>query len=426
MRPLAVEGIYFQEWTSDTMMQTVAIDDLRSAPFTTLWNLHMQPPALDTIRAVLAYAWRPLEGYALLHKVDGSLYILWACFAGILTATMFLWFVQTTNRSLALVATTLFAFHPGAILYATLLESSFISSVLIFLTYYLLWRLYRNPRGSLIPIGLCVLALFFTRSMFQGPWLLLFIVVLVLLRVPGKHVASFSLTCGLIMAAYLGKQYYQFGTLSTHGWRGLNLCRGAGNYERYHLPDYLERLKTLPPTPELDARLPKALTRREKLTNAPNLNHVSYIELNKEIWTYCKERFFQTPWIDLLRSFQENLRIYLLPSSRYVTPHAIVDNLLWRESYERVFSAPFLVWAVGIAFLVALATATRGTIVPRFALALPALFIFIISVIAEKDENMRFKIFIEPVAYLFVVVQMTECARRVSRWWPSQSTKKNI
>jgi len=54
-RPFARDGLYFQAWSSETMMQTVSIEDLRDEPLRTLWYLHIQPPAYDAIRALIAH-----------------------------------------------------------------------------------------------------------------------------------------------------------------------------------------------------------------------------------------------------------------------------------------------------------------------------------------------------------------------------------
>ena len=57
MRPYARDGIYFQAWSSEDMMQTVPIRDLREAPLQTLLNIHIQPPGFDVIRGTLVQFW---------------------------------------------------------------------------------------------------------------------------------------------------------------------------------------------------------------------------------------------------------------------------------------------------------------------------------------------------------------------------------
>src|SRR6186713_402657 len=50
----AADGVHFQEWTSEFMQQTLPIAVLRDFPLQSLYYLHIQPPLLDTVRAVIA------------------------------------------------------------------------------------------------------------------------------------------------------------------------------------------------------------------------------------------------------------------------------------------------------------------------------------------------------------------------------------
>ncbi|HET9316669.1 MAG TPA: hypothetical protein VFQ51_13830, partial [Vicinamibacteria bacterium] len=52
-RAHAPDGFYLQKYTSEYLMQTVSVADLRDEPLRSLWYLHIQPPMLDTVRAVL-------------------------------------------------------------------------------------------------------------------------------------------------------------------------------------------------------------------------------------------------------------------------------------------------------------------------------------------------------------------------------------
>ena len=415
MRPHARDGIYFQEWTSDTMMQTVAIEDLSKHPFETLWNIHIQPPGFDTLRAGLASWWSPREGLELLHKVDRSIYTVWIIVSTLLSVTIFMWLSQTTKAWYAFFATLLFIPHPGVIFYSTLLETSFLSGFLILLTYYFLWRLAKEPSRSVLPVTLAVLSLFFTRSMFQGPWIVLFTLSLLLLRVPLKSITTFVVVCGIVMGSYLTKHYYKFETSSTHGWRGLNFCRGINSFERFSLPPYLNRVKELPAGSDEEKSLPATLVRREKLTGAPNLNHISYVEHNKEIWRYCYEQFRKMSWSHLVSSYRENIEIYFTPSSRYVTPHVIVDTLPWRDGYDKLFSKPILPVALITSLFLALLTTRLRDIPSLVALLLPGLFVLAICVTAEKGENMRMKIFLEPVFYVLIATQGYRLVSAVGR-----------
>ena len=77
-RPMAYGGIYFQGWSSETMMQTVSIADLQEEPLQSLWYLHIQPPAFDGMRAILAQIHAADDPMVTLQQVDRCLYAIWA------------------------------------------------------------------------------------------------------------------------------------------------------------------------------------------------------------------------------------------------------------------------------------------------------------------------------------------------------------
>ena len=54
----APDGLYLQKYTSEYLMQTVSVLDLRDQPLRSLWYLHIQPPMLDAVRAALAHLHR--------------------------------------------------------------------------------------------------------------------------------------------------------------------------------------------------------------------------------------------------------------------------------------------------------------------------------------------------------------------------------
>jgi hypothetical protein len=195
MRPYALQGMYFQEWTSETMMQTLSIEDLRRAPFESLWYLHIQPPLLDTIRALVARFASANEGMALVREVDQNLYRIWALGAAVLATVMFRWLQQLTNAAVAVVATLPFMLHPGIIFYATLLDGTFLSTLLIFMTYYELWKLSRDPARSILPFTALSISLTLFRTLFQWPALIVFTAALLLLRVPKARTSQSSTCC---------------------------------------------------------------------------------------------------------------------------------------------------------------------------------------------------------------------------------------
>jgi len=344
----------------------------------------------------------------LLQKVDRSIYVLWAMLCGLMAALIFWWLSKTTQMGFAILATVFFAAHPAVIFYATFLESTFLSTVLVLWTYYLLWSIWQNPQKPVLVFifAAAVLALFFTRSLFQWPSIVLFALSLFLLKVPIKRIVLFLVVCGVFTGFYLAKQHYKFGTLSTFGWSGLNLCRAIDSFERYNMRSYWSYINGIKNTEEQEHSLPSVLVRRYKISGTPNFNHVSYLRLNENMMEYCKDRLLNTPVNHLIISYLHNIWIYFQPSSRYITSNVIVDRLPWRGLYDWLFSFPVLLGLLLFAGLYWLTKAKGPDFIVGFALALPGLYIFLVSVLGEKGENMRLKFFIEPVMFIFIACQI--------------------
>jgi len=207
-RPLALQGLYFQGYSSEAIMQTVSIEDLRDEPLRTLWYIHIQPPAYDAIRALLAYVWRSEDSMSMLWQVDRTLYFLWALIYGMTGFIFFWWLSEMTNIKFAVVSSLLFLAHPASIFYATFLETTLLSAFLILCFCYLLWRIKERYYVPSILLILSFLLLFFTRSIFQWPWLLFLPVSLVLLKFPVRKIAVFIVITGSVIALFTLKQIF--------------------------------------------------------------------------------------------------------------------------------------------------------------------------------------------------------------------------
>jgi hypothetical protein len=97
-RPLAPEGT-FQEHSSEDMMQTLSLLDLREHPFESLLVLHIQPPLLDAVRAALARLWPEAPPRPLVRRVDRALYVVWTVVYATIGALVYLWLERLTARA---------------------------------------------------------------------------------------------------------------------------------------------------------------------------------------------------------------------------------------------------------------------------------------------------------------------------------------
>ena len=114
-RSYAQDGCYCLDISSEKLMQTVSIEDLRDAPLKTLYNIHIQPPALDIIRAILVQIWPAPNSATLLRHVDFLLYQLWSLLYGLVGLLIFLWIFKLTDIKIAIFATVIFLLHPAYI-----------------------------------------------------------------------------------------------------------------------------------------------------------------------------------------------------------------------------------------------------------------------------------------------------------------------
>jgi hypothetical protein len=130
-----------------------------------------------------------------------------------------------------------------------------------------------------------------------------------------------------------------------------------------------------------------------------------------------------TPISELARYFASNSKIYLQPSSQY-TPHLIVDRIPWRSVYDSATSFPILPLLLAFASLTWIARKRdRPTYIRTIGLILPVAAIAFVSIAFERGENMRFKFFLEPVAFCFLAVQVYVTGLRASALRPDQTRK---
>ncbi len=380
-------------------MQVVSIEDLRDEPLHSLWNLHIQPPAFDAIRAILAWVWKPCDSTTLVWRVDNSLYILWALVYGLTGLVVFWWLSEMSSTKFAVVCALLFLVHPASIFYATFLDTTLLSAFLILCFYHLLWRVKENRYVSGVILAVFFLSLFFVRSIFQWPWVLLVGICLVLMRFPLRRLAVFIVISGVVVGFYTVKQYLQFHLASTSSFTGLNLCNSIG-----HRVDYFDYALRFPHDGAAGSGKPKVLTRIRKFTGGVNFNNEYYLAVNHELMQLYRRQLLSTPVLQLAKSYLYNLKIYFRPSSRYAD-NVIVDRLPWRSVYDYVFSFPVLAVLLVAGVILWLLRENRGAYSGTAGFVLPAVSIAFLSIVFEQGENMRFKFFLEPVLFVFLCLQ---------------------
>ena len=110
-----IQGLYFQRWSSDALMQTLPATILHDQPLQSLYYLHVMPPMLDSIRILIAAFWNeskgPLEPY-----IDTVLYRIWILMFGVQATILFNWiFLVTRSIRLASCSFVFWVIHPSPI-----------------------------------------------------------------------------------------------------------------------------------------------------------------------------------------------------------------------------------------------------------------------------------------------------------------------
>jgi hypothetical protein len=244
----------------------------------------------------------------------------------------------------------------------------------------------------------------------------MFAVSLLLIGVPRRQVVTYSLVVGLVSGLYVAKQYQQFRLFSTSSFAGVNLANsigvgmGSARYAAY-LSDPAHPSRVTPSVPDV-------LAERTKIAGQPNFNHIDYLYLNSQLLARYVKTVRSMPLENLAKEYLENAAIYFKPSSTYSSHHVIVDRLPWTGAFNRVFSAPILLYLIALASVVWLVRTLRGHSKGKgLGMLLPGLYVLIVAIVSDKGENMRFKFFLEPVILVFLVSQFSALARAASRAW---------
>jgi hypothetical protein len=412
----AAEHLYYQAWTSEYMMQTVSVGDLRLEPFKSLWYNHIQPPMFDALRAAIAAFYPRANGEALMRRVDTGLYALWMVVYGATAVLVFSWLRRLRGARSAALGAGLFLLLPGPIFYATFLDSTLLSATLILWFFWALWRFGQGEEVSR-ELVLVSLALFFTRSVFQWPFLVVLGLSCRLMGVPRSRAFKALLPVGAVMIAFLAKQYILFGLTMTSSFGPDNFCKGLSEYcpgtTKVDRPQTTDRFHAF------------VLRRAEKLNGEYNYNQEAFLKRSFSQMEEYKALLRRLTLRRALELMKINLGFYLRPTSRY-SSHVIVDRLPWRGAFDFVLSG----WCL-VALLLASTVAwirrafaetgahRRLVLLHGLGLALPALYVALVTIVFESGENMRFRFFVEPTLFVFFWLSLSARGPRPSRESPA-------
>jgi hypothetical protein len=392
--------------TSEELMQTASVADLRSQPWLTLWYLHIQPPAFDALRAALVHTvGRGATYEELVVAVDIWLLRLWALAYGATIALIALWVGELCGRpAVGLAAAVVWALQPPALLYPTLLDSTILGAL------GLLWCSYEIWRGRALGAGLAVAALFLTRSHFQWPFALVVGVVLGLRGSRWRDLVRYAAVVALVMVPLYVKQWAVFGLPVTSSFFGDSACKSLGIGGP---PLSQPQIVAVP-----GAARARTLTRRYKPSRDRNYNQLEWLwESRARGEDYRAALRTMSPG-QLLEAYATNAAIFFEPTSSFARS-PITRLLPWRPVYDVLFSGwPYLLLCA-VCAIVWLTQGPWRTRLARAALALPVLYVVAISILFERKEGMRYRHFVEPVSYVFVVASACAALGRLRARNPS-------
>lgn len=405
----AAEHLYFHAWTSEYMMQTVSVGDLRVEPFKSLWYNHIQPPLFDAIRAVFAAVHPNSHGEALIRSVDGKLYNSWMFVYAATAVLVHAWLNRVRGVRSATIGVAVFLLLPGPIFYATFLDSTLLSATLILWFFWSLWRFGRGEAVSLELVAASIL-LFFTRSVFQWPFLVVLGVSFWLMSVPRPRAVRVLLPIGVVMMLFLTKQYVLFGLTTTSSFGPDSFCKGLSEYchgnTKVDLPKTTDRFNAF------------VLRRAEKLNGEYNYNQEAFLKRSFSQMQEYKALLRRLTPARVAEVLKTNLGFYLRPTTRH-SAHVIVDRLFWRRPFEFLLSG----WSFVILLVLSVAAwFTRCRKLPPadrtaalrygLGLALPALYVAAVTIVFESGENMRYRFFLEPTLFVFFWLSLASLRSR--------------
>lgn len=401
-----VDGLHFSILTSEDLVHTIPLEALRAEPLLSLWWAHAYPPGLDIIRlcVLLFLPDAPLSD--LLRRMDTVRLVLWAAQFGAIAAVVWSWLRDLVGPRVAALGVMLWACHPAALTYGTLLESTQLTALMLVVLVRQLWRVSRAPATSLMPIAWSQLTLLVFRALVQWPFMLITAVSMLLVGARPRQVAKITGICLLVAGAWLVKQYVQFGWWSTSTAVGSNLARSIGEPEGFDSHFELEP-DDIPITPGD----PLVLSLVYKVGGEFNHNHRNFVELHRERLSLFIDAWRHASWARLFDEYRTNFGMFLGSHRTYLQNFMITAlPVWWTAPYEALFTrAPLLVitLACGL-WWYAGRRRDRREWAQALGVLLPVVVVVFLSIVGERGENMRFRYFIEPVWWVFIVSQAAD------------------
>jgi hypothetical protein len=417
-------GVRFDKRELASSVQNIDPELLRDRLAESLWWLHGQPPGYNLF-------------LGLTLKVSGSHWAGAFQTVHLLLSLILLLVTYALGRRLRLPVAAaapialLVSLAPATITYENLLFYDFPTLVLVTASALLLARYLDRPtlgRGFAFFAVASVLVLL--RTLFQLPWLLLVLALVLVARVPPKRtLAAAAVPIAIVAGVYI-KNWALFGSPSTSSWFGMGVARltlhdvpladrrrlvAQGKLSRVSLVKPLSPLSAyaniVPPhrptgIPVLDEPL--------KSDGERNLNNIAYIEISRR-YLHDDLRLVRLRPRDLFVSVKRALELYLRPptmSGAVQRNRRALGN--WNDAFDvvvygstryanriGVFSA-LAYLATGLAGLWLIARRRWRDDTTLLFVWVTVVWVTIGSSLSEVGENWRFRLLLDPLVVLFL------------------------
>lgn len=322
-------GYLLQEWSSESMMQTLALKDVFAFGPMALWYNHLYPPLQDVLR----YAYSLPDLYHRMPpnygSVDLHLYLTYIWCFGLVNAIVYVWVRDLTrNGWWALAATLLWAIAPGYLTNMMLLDSTPLAMLFISAGLYYLYRFLRTRRLGYVPWFLAATLLAsLSRNVTQAHVLLVIVAFVVASWWLAKKRAWWVMAINVVLLALLFvmpvKQQVLYGTTDTSSFSGIHRV-GMIGIDPHTVPE-----------PEFPDHI---LGNAERFQS--KYNNTDFIRDNYRLTQGSYDAWLGDPVgtaAGALRSLTITVPEALRQSSAYVD-NLLVAEIPWKGVYDWVFS----------------------------------------------------------------------------------------
>lgn len=443
-------GVRFDSIDIQVFWQALPVELLQSAPWTSVWHLHAQPPLYNALLAVA------------LQLRDWPDDILGAVFAMAAVATLLLLFLLMrawrVPPSLAAVMTALFAMNPSFIGYEhwpfyTMLEPLFVLSAALAAT---AWGTSNRQAAIWAGAGFAAasLCLVMTRALFHPVWAALAVAGVLMARAREKALSCWDVAWAtvpvLLGLLLMIKTSVVAGQFATSSWLGMNASNVIFNAISREMAEGLEAQRIISPlhrvgpfravdryrpyTALIESAMPGSmptgvavLDLERKASGQANFNHLWYSAISRI--------FLRDAWQVVRRSpdrvalvFGRALALFCRPTSEYggiirtVTTLHRVERWYRRVLYPGdsivvIVSALLLTVAVSLRSLTASAPNGEAILSPAAAafVVVTVLWVVVVGNLAEFGENNRFRFTIDPLLVAVTTASVATVGRRLTQ-----------